>query len=119
LTGNADMHLKNFSMLTNTDGETMLSPAYDLVSTKVAMPDDKEEMALTINARKNRLARRDFDSLAANLKIPAKVLANIYEKFAKKIQDSMQWIDISFLPEEMKKDYQRILQEHAARINLT
>lgn len=35
ITGNADMHLKNFSLLTNLDGKIILSPAYDLLSTKI------------------------------------------------------------------------------------
>jgi len=118
LTGNADMHLKNFSLLTGQNGEITLSPAYDLVCTKVAMPEDKDEMGLTINARKRRLARRDFDSLASNLKIPGRSLENIYDKFAGKIPEAMQWIYNSFLPEEMKHAYYTVVTENAQKIEL-
>jgi serine/threonine-protein kinase HipA len=110
------MHLKNFSLLTSVEGETTLSPAYDLVCTKLALPDDKDETGLTINARKRRLTRKDFDSLAGNLKIPARTQQNMYDKFAKKFPDVMQWIDISFLPQAMKDAYSAVLKENAAKM---
>ena len=46
ITGNTDMHLKNFSLLKTEDDEIKLSPAYDLLSTKLLIPEDKEEIAL-------------------------------------------------------------------------
>jgi len=118
LTGNADMHLKNFSLLTSEEGDTVLSPAYDLVCTKVAMPEDKDEMGLTINARKRRLTKRDFDSLAGNLKISARSLTNVYEKFAKRLPGSMEWIDNSFLPVDMKEAYRLVLEDNAKKLGI-
>lgn len=59
LTGNADMHLKNFSIFRPAD-DYILSPAYDLLSTTLAMPEDDEELALTINGKKKRIKREDF-----------------------------------------------------------
>ena len=52
LTGNADMHLKDFSLIRPEAGDINLSLAYDLLSTKLALPEDKEESALTSTARK-------------------------------------------------------------------
>ncbi len=54
LTGNADMHLKNFSLLTTVDKEIILAPAYDMVSTKMTLPEDKDEAALTINGESGK-----------------------------------------------------------------
>lgn len=119
LTGNADMHLKNFSLLTTEDGFISLSPAYDLVCTKIAMPDDKEEMGLTINARKRKLTKRDFDSLAQNLKIPEKAMQNSYANFAKKIKEAYKLIDISFLPEKKKEEYKNVIRENAEKLGLS
>src|SRR5690349_2275160 len=48
LTGNADMHLKNFSILRDVKSNYVLSPCYDLLSTKLAHAGDTEEMALTL-----------------------------------------------------------------------
>lgn len=52
LTGNSDMHLKNFSLITNQDDDVTLSPAYDLLSTALLLPEDKEELALPLNGKK-------------------------------------------------------------------
>ena len=73
MTGNADMHLKNFSLLTNEEDEVTLSPAYDLLSTKILMPEDKEELALTLNGKKNNLRKKDFELFAEKLGINDKV----------------------------------------------
>ncbi|MDQ2863031.1 MAG: HipA domain-containing protein [Bacteroidota bacterium] len=118
LTGNADMHLKNFSLLTTKENDIVLAPAYDLVCTKIVIPDDKEEMALTINARKRKLKRSDFDSFAKNLKIPAKAMENSYTKFTNKIKRANEWIDISFLPDGTKEKYKNIIAENAKKIGL-
>ena len=119
ITGNADMHLKNFSLLTDTDNRIILAPAYDLLSTKIAIPEDREETALTINGRKNKLTKSDFDSLAKNLKLPEKSMQNSYSKFEKKLSEAYKWIDISFLPLTMKEQYKSILAEKASRIKLS
>jgi serine/threonine-protein kinase HipA len=68
LVGNSDMHLKNWTMVRDA-GRVVLSPAYDLLPVRLLV-NDPEEFALPINGRKNRLQRRDFESLAKHLKIP-------------------------------------------------
>ncbi len=67
LTGNNDMHLKNFSLLREPDGAWNLSPAYDLVPAQVHLPKDSEELALTLNGKKRRLVPDDFAAFAASL----------------------------------------------------
>ncbi|MET3125745.1 serine/threonine-protein kinase HipA [Arcicella rosea] len=116
LTGNADMHLKNFSLLHTQSGEIQFAPVYDLVSTKLVIPDD-EEMALTINGRKNRLKREDFDVLAKKLSINEKVKDNIYKKFSNKIQAMKVLVDESFLGEEMKETYKTLIQTRGERLD--
>ena len=118
LIGNADMHLKNFSLLTTKENDIVLSPAYDMLSTEIAMPEDKDEMALTINARKRKLRRSDFNSLAKNLNIPTKAMENSYGKFSEKLNEVNKWIDISFLTDEMKKEYKSVVAENAKKIEL-
>lgn len=109
LTGNADMHLKNFSLIENTIGEYELSPAYDLLNTALVITDDKEESALTINGKKNRLKRSDFDSLASSLKINEKSLQSIYERFKNVLPEWIVFIKQSFLSQKMKKGYVELL----------
>lgn len=109
LTGNADMHLKNFSLMENTLGEYEFSPAYDLLNTALVITDDKEESALTINGKKNRLKRSDFDSLAASLKINEKSLQSIYERFNNVFPEWVVLIKQSFLSKKMQKGYVELL----------
>ena len=58
--GNADMHLKNFSLYSIREGHYVLCPTYDQVSTKIVMPEDTEEMALSLNGFKKSLLVYDF-----------------------------------------------------------
>lgn len=110
LTGNADMHLKNFALIENAFGEFELSPAYDLVSTALVIADDQEETALTINGKKSRLKKKDFDALASNLEINTKVLNSIYAKFANALPNWIDFIKQSFLSKAMQKNYIELLQ---------
>lgn len=119
LTGNVDMHLKNFSSIKTQLGEIQLSPAYDLVSTKLAMPQDLEEMALTINGKKNRLKKIDFDKLGDSLGISEKARENIYLKFQKKVKPMIDLIGISFLDATFQKVYQDMIIEKISILNST
>lgn len=121
LTGNADMHLKNFSLLTASVDElvlTVLSPAYDLLNTKLAMPKDEEEVALTLNAKKRKIKKSDFDAFAQSLKIPERSIQRTYERFATKIDDALVLLKISFLSKKEKIQYINLIKERISRIGL-
>jgi serine/threonine-protein kinase HipA len=113
LTGNADMHLKNFSIYKKA-GESVLSPAYDLVSTKLVMPQDNEELALTLNGKRRKLKRTDFDSIFKGMKVDDKAIENVYDKFRQVLPEWIEFIDCSFLPQTMKSDYKALLNERMA-----
>lgn len=110
LTGNADMHLKNFSLYKPAN-EYILAPAYDLLSTKLVLPDDKDELALTLNAKKRKLKKSDFNHLLNTYKIDEKVIENIYEKYRKIVPQWLNFIDTSFLPQQMKEEYKSIINK--------
>jgi serine/threonine-protein kinase HipA len=118
LTGNADMHLKNFSLLTTKQQDVMLSPAYDLLCTKLALPEDIEEMALTLNGKKRKLKRSDFDALAKSLKIPEKTFNNSYTRFTRKLKEAITFVEISFLPDALKTGYKEVFETKANRLVL-
>ena len=117
LTGNADMHLKNFSLYKKV-GECVLAPAYDLLSTKLVIPQDNEELALTLNGKKSKLKKVDFDSLLKTMKVDDKAIENVYDKFRKVIPEWLLFIDSSFLPDEMKEEYKTLIQEKCKNIIL-
>lgn len=111
ITGNSDMHLKNFSLVRNEDDEIMLSLAYDLLSTKLLIPKDKEELALPLNGKKSNLKKKDFDLFAGQLGINEAALRKIYEKFGDSFVEMKKIINKSFLSKEMKEKYIALLNE--------
>ncbi len=111
LTGNADMHLKNFSLYSPRKGYYSLTPGYDMVSTALVMPEDTEELALTLNGKKRKLKHSDFKIAMGNSGLEEKIIDNIFAKFGKIVDKWFEFIDISFLPEEMKEQYKLIIQD--------
>lgn len=107
LTGNNDMHLKNFSLM-HTDKGFLFSPAYDLLNVNLLFPADKEDLALTLNGRKSKIKRSDFDQFAKSLGLAEIVRDNIYKDFTKQFDKVQKLIDNSFLTAEYKEEYQRI-----------
>ena len=65
--GNSDMHMKNFSLLREHDGRWRLSPAYDLVPVKVVLPNDEDDLALTVNGKNRNLKSADFKTAALTM----------------------------------------------------
>lgn len=110
ITGNADMHLKNFSLYSLRKGYSVLTPGYDMLSTALVMPEDNEEMALTLNGKKRKLKRSDFQLSMASSGLEAKIISNIFSKFSKVAPLWSDFIDFSFLNQEMKGQYKAIIQ---------
>ena len=103
LTGNSDMHLKNFSMLRCADGHYELAPAYDLVPVAIVLPEDQEELALTANGKKSRLKLADFLKLGESLHLTARQTENALERITRKVSGNLDAIlRRSFLPAEMQ-----------------
>lgn len=117
ITGNSDMHLKNFSLYSETMNKYVLTPAYDLLSTALVMPEDTEEMALTLNGKKRRIKRTDFVNSMQMSGLENKVIENIFNKFHKVKNKWFEFIDISFLPDVMKEDYKTIIEEKLKQLS--
>lgn len=108
ITGNSDMHLKNFSLYKTPLG-FCLTPAYDLLSTLIVMPQDTEELALTLNGKKRKIKRSDFEKAMTASGLNEKVIQNMANKFGKSISKWIDLIDNSFLPNDMKREYKRLI----------
>lgn len=111
ISGNADMHLKNFSMMEKKDGTFCLSPAYDLVSTHLVIKGETEQMSLNLNGKKNKISRKDFDALGLNLRLTEKQIQNCYSLFIDRLDRLHWWIENSFLPTEHKNDFKKMVSE--------
>lgn len=110
LTGNNDLHLKNFSMLLDK-GNWNLSPAYDLLNVAIVNPEDKEELALTLDGKKKKLGLEHFQYLGAKLDLNEKQMRRVFERFDGFREEAKQWVNRSFLSEESKGKYIRLLEE--------
>ena len=115
LTGNNDMHLKNFSMIESASG-WILSPAYDLLNVTIINPEDDEELALTMEGKKKKIKREHFERLGEGLGLTPKQLSGVFNRFHKNKAKAIQWIRNSFLTSEMKEAYAILLEERYARI---
>lgn len=110
ITGNADMHLKNFSLYSLRQGYYTLTPGYDMISTALVMPEDIEELALTLNGKKRKIKCSDFELAMSSSGLEKKIIGNLFAKFAKVADKWFEFIDGSFLPEEMKERYKLIIR---------
>jgi serine/threonine-protein kinase HipA len=111
LTGNADMHLKNFSIIHDPKRGPLLAPAYDLVSTVIVNPADKEDLALTLNGKRKKINQTDFEIAFNTLNLEPKQQANIFRKMEISTESWLRFIEISFLPNELKLNYQSVIKE--------
>jgi len=109
ITGNADMHLKNFSLYNPDGAGYTLTPAYDMLSTHLAMPEDNEELALTLNGKKRKLRRDDFIKSITSSGVDAKVIDNMARRFGRALPQWFWLIDRSFLPEDMRRAYKGLI----------
>ena len=105
LTGNNDMHLKNFSLLKSRELLYHLAPAYDLVASELVVEGDDEELALTLNGKKKKLNKKDFNIAMKASGINDKSIDNIFSKFKNLLVSWHSLIDSSFLNNALKEKY--------------
>lgn len=117
LTGNNDMHLKNFSLLKKGTGYR-LCPAYDLVASELVVEGDDEDLALNLNGKKKKIKRRDFEIAMKGAGLNSKVIENIFKKYRKLFPKWIGFIDQSFLPTQLKEDYKALILRKVNQLGL-
>ncbi|MCB9261389.1 MAG: HipA domain-containing protein [Flavobacteriales bacterium] len=110
-TGNADMHLKNFSMWQPSEDAFVLAPAYDLVNTALVNPMDTEELALTLNGKKSNFKYSDFVKAFETLHLSQKVLDKILYNFYYCKHEMHNMVNRSFLTDDNKNLYIEIMEK--------
>ena len=115
VTGNNDMHLKNFSLYRPSNGY-QLSPAYDLINVAIANPEDKEELALSLSGRKSNLKLNDFLRSATTMGLEENVVLHLIDNMRKAIPKWMSLIHGSFLSDDMKDRYEQIIMSRMNRL---
>jgi len=111
LIGNEDMHLKNFSIITD-DGKVTLSPSYDLVNTTIEYKNNpNDEIALPLKGKKNKLSSNllvDYFGIES-CELTAISIEKVLETISSSVPKWKELIAISFLSQEMKDKYHDLL----------
>ncbi|MDR1757612.1 MAG: HipA domain-containing protein, partial [Bacteroidales bacterium] len=92
----------------------LLTPAYDLLSTALAMPEDTEELALTLNGKKRKLRISDFETAFVQSGLDKKVAENISAKYKRIIPKWLGFIENSFLTKELQEKYIELINRQRA-----
>ena len=111
--GNSDMHLKNFSLRETEPGNRrfQLSNAYDMLPVNVIMPEDKEQLALTINGKKRNIHKKEFRLLAEACGIPSNAAEHMLKKICSKKDKFLKQIEEAYLSEEQKENVKELISE--------
>ena len=119
LIGNNDMHLKNFSLISAENNSYQLAPTYDMLAVKLLMPEDDEDLALTLNGKKRKLKRKDFNEAMFKAHLPEKAIENLWKRIEKGMTQWSELIDNSYLKQSMKNDFKKLIKYNMSNIGLT
>ena len=116
--GNSDMHLKNFSLIEKdvNSGMYHLSDAYDMLPVNVIMPSDKEEVALTLNGKKQNIRRKDFLIFAENCGIQKKSAEKMIAKVVSLKETYIAMCRESLMPQHMKENLENLINKRIEQI---
>lgn len=119
VTGNSDMHLKNFSLIETSEnsGEYILSPAYDLLPVNVILPADIEQTALTLNGKKRNIRKKDFYAFAYKCGIPKISAEKMINKVVSLKEKYKSMCLDSLLADHMKESFSCLIDERCAILN--
>jgi serine/threonine-protein kinase HipA len=119
LVGNEDMHLKNFSIITE-DGKVTLSPCYDLVNSTIEYKKEDEEIALPLKGKKKHLTRNILVNYFGmeRCELTTKSVDKVLEVISLGVPKWKEMIDISFLSKEMKEKYHKLLGTRLAVLGI-
>ena len=113
VSGNSDMHLKNFSLIEKraASQEYILSPAYDMLPVNIILPTDPDQMALTVNDKRRNIRRKDFLILAESIGLNRIAAERLIKSVTDKKSDFILMINESLLPNHMKDEFVNLLTE--------
>lgn len=111
--GNSDMHLKNFSLIeTEPAGRNYhLSKAYDMLPVNIIVPQDEEQLALTVNGKKRNIRKKDFILFARSCGIPDKAAEKMIKKLCLLREKYMEECGRSYLADALKEKTKELIVE--------
>ncbi len=109
LFSNGDAHFKNFSLLQTDLGDHKLSPAYDLLNSRIHMEDRDfalDEGLLPLAQAKGRI-HEQFYKLGELAGISSKLINDIFSLLTSKRQEVLRLISHSYLADQLKRNYEQ------------
>lgn len=130
LFSNGDAHLKNFSLLETKNGDYVLSPAYDLMNTRIHVEDEEGFFALSgelfkewywsgcrIKNKAHHPCKDDFIEFGKVIEIPEKRINKLLEPFLLKQKGVEDLVKKSFLDGETQSQYLEYYNERLTMLN--
>ena len=114
--GNSDMHLKNFSLRETEPGNRnyRLSEAYDMLPVNIVLPEDEDELALTLNGKRRKIRRKDFEAFAINSGIVRTSADKMLYKLCSLKQKFIEQCENSYLPTDLKEKLKELIVQRIA-----
>lgn len=95
-----------------------LCRTYDMLSTALVIKSAKDDLALTLNGKRRKLTKKDFNRSMSGFDIPDRSIHNIFSKCSSVISSWIEFIGISFLPKDIKKDYIELIRNNANKMGI-
>jgi serine/threonine-protein kinase HipA len=116
ITGNEDMHLKNFSVITKA-GKTTLAPVYDFLNSSISIKNPQEELALSLKGKKSNFKSAELIDYYAKerLELNDKTITAILSDMNKSLSKWIDLVEISFLSDTMKEKYLKLMDNRIKR----
>ena len=114
--GNGDAHLKNFSLIRQEEVGYQLSPAYDIVNSRLVLPEERDDMCLSLQGKKNRLTRADFTGVSEHFGLNRKQSDNSLARLNELKPTIENMIAESFLNQRLKDRFLEIFKVRMDRI---
>ncbi len=113
---NGDAHLKNFSLVKKEEVGYQLSPAYDVLNSRLVLPEEKEDMCLSVGGKRNRLTQKDFLRLSEHFGLTRKQVDTSLTRLNELKSAAERMIEESLLKVSLKKRFLELFRERMARI---
>lgn len=112
--GNGDLHLKNLSLLTSERGRPRLSPAYDLLSTSVVIPEDV--LALPVGGKKSNLDRKHWLEFAAYCGLQARLVEREIDALRAACAKADEQLGAGFLRDDLRQRFRDVIAERTGSL---
>jgi serine/threonine-protein kinase HipA len=126
LFSNGDAHVKNFSLLETENGDYTLSPAYDLINTRIHVDDSdfalskglfKDNYISNEKTKSAKPGKQDFIEFARRVGVEKEKAENLLAPFLENQEGVVKLIENSYLDEPTKRAYLLDYQTRRNQLN--